>query len=402
MSGKNIKQVIEENTEVVFDRKFMKKFLTFIDRFEKKNENHINFLGGNYLGVYSLKWIASEDELELADEILGIPDVQTFRAELEDTPFVNPEFMVSSNPINLSLLWVAHGALISTNLGRSDQKRLADAAIYLLLVKFLSSIHSRWFAHGANEGTAKATYESLDRKSHLKKYGSWGAMLEARSGILLNKYSTNPDILHTFTDDEGIIKMVNDIQGRVKSTMISLRDAFERIRVSQSQITSGNKLISIDGEEHIKDIKNKWANSRQQLHLIIPNKNDFIQKQYVEAVLKLVTAANPRFVNRSLSYISNNYRGRSKADLEELVDKIIIFSFDTIRKNKMDLDNLPSVMVKLRDLYRSSQINDIEVLEIREKMGDIVETASGTNSPPAISSARIAVILYLVLRTIVE
>lgn len=398
----NILSVFNKHVETEFDRKILKKLLTYVTGFVRKNENHINFFGGNLIGLYTAKWLV-EDRMVWVEYILDIPAIDTLKQELHSLPGVDASFHVSGDVVNMSFVWAAHKSLVSPHLNKRDQHRLAHACLTMLQYKFLTSIHTHKFPYPASESIALAVYESLDRKSAIKRHGSWEALVNARSDDILSGSSIHFDTLRNFNDDEEIRKMINDIQGRIKSILNNLTDKFYAIKESEDRIGTQGNFKTIKGEVFLKEASNKYERLRERLHDIVPNRKVFIRNDLIDAVVETVSTVSPRQLEETLLYLSDNYTSRKgKKDYQPLMEDIVVFTFDLMRKEGIDLDSVPRIILKLRAILRSSRVNDPMLLSIRERTGFIVEDAIRTKSSSTIASTRIGVILYITLRSLIE
>ena len=396
-----VKKVFEEYTDINISREFVKKVVEYTIGFTRKSEETINFLGGNLIGVYSFKYL-EEDRLEWIEDILKIDDIDGLKNDLHNSTKINKDFFVSSDVTNLSLVWVAHKALSSSTLSEPERHKLATAAIDMLQYKFLSSIHTRFFKYTANEGLAKATYESLDKKSGLKKYGTWKGLIDSRTADILSNSGIWHKTLLKFDNDMDIIKMLNDIQGRIKAIMRKLTDTFNRLLEMDAKIQTTGKFTTIDGEAVMKEFNSRYETIRNRVHEIMPFRNDLIKDQLIDAVMKTLPTVNERYLIGTLEYLSDNYSSKEGERIKSLIDSIIIFAFDTVRHENIQLDHIPTIMIKLRNLYRSSRAIDPSLIDIRDKTSRYVEHALNIHNGSTIASTRIGVILYITLRGLVE
>lgn len=398
---KDIVSVMDHHTDFKVDRRFVKQMLNLVNDFIRKDSDSINFFGGNLLGVYSVKWV--NDDMELLFDILGIDDLDTMRTEILDLPEIESYMNVASNPINLSLLYVVHRAINAKSIPSKDRDHLATAAIDLLQYKFLSSIHTRYFKHKANEGIALATYESLDRKSGLKKYGTWKGLIDSRTNNILESKGNVIKLLTPMTDTYAVVLIVNEIQTGIRSLMNSLTDKFYDILEADTRIASSDKFVTVEGEQIIKDSINRYESMRTRMHSVIVDRNSFISEDLLNVVVTTVNTATVHNVEDTLIYISENYNSRKLSkELNSLIEDIIILLFDIIRRERMDLSNIPMIALKVRNLFRSSRVVDTDLITVRERMGIIIENSLSTHSTSVISSTRIATIVYIVLRAMLD
>lgn len=401
MSKSNVKEFMNKYTDVTVNRDFVRRVVEYQNRFIRKNEDTINFLGGNLIGVYSFKYL-EEDRLEWIEDILRIDDIDGLKNEVHNNTKINKEFFVSSDITNLSLVWVAHRALVDKGLSENERDKLARAAIDMLQYKFLSSIHTRFFKYAANEGLAKATYESLDKKSGLKKYGTWKGLLDSRTDDILASNSIWFKTLRNFDNDIEIIKMLNDIQGRLKAIMKKLTDTFNRLLEMDAKIHSSGKFVVVEGEELLKDYHSRYEKVRNRIHEVVPFRNDFVNDSIMEAVMKTHTTVNKHHLENTLFYISDNYNSKEGIIIKQLIDDIIIFAFDVIRQEKISLDHIPTAMIKLRNLFKSSRALDPNLISVRDRMGKLIEKGINIHNTSTVASTKIGVILYITLRGLVE
>lgn len=398
----NVKSVLDKHITITLDRRFLMKVLSTLKRFEKKNEEHINFFGGNLIGVYRPRWV-EEDRLIWIEDLLDIKDFEGMRDDLHDLEGINSNFLVSSDPINLSFVYMAHKALNAPELNATDRERLAHAVMTMLQYKFLTSIHTHIFKYAADEAISLAVYESLDRKSAIKREGSWAKLIEGRSDDILSDSSIHFKTLRSFDDDEEIVKMLNDIQGRIRAVIGKLRDTFEQVKNAQAKIASTDNFTTVGDDVLLKEQRSKYERIRERMHDMIPSKNVFIKDNLIDAVVKVVPTVSPRQLEECLEYLSVNYKTNKKGkELKQLVEDIVILLLDVVRREKISTDNLPALMFKLRALLRSSRANSAELSSIRERTGDLVEDALRTRSSSNIASTRIGLALYLILRAVIE
>lgn len=396
---KSINTVFTEHCSIKFDREFILRVLTFVDNFVRKDENSISFWGGNLLGVYPVKWV-NDDKLTWIEDVLKINDYDQLCRDIADLPDVDSSWSIAGDPVNLSFIWVAQHALIFMTLSPKDRETLATYAINMLQYKFITSIHTHNFKHSANLSVALAVYEGLDKKSQLKRLGSWGALVASRTEDILSMDGLHKNTIRNLNNDINVIKMVNDIYNRIKSILKVLTRDFYNIKNSNARIAASDKFTTVDGESLIKDSVNKYAHIKESLHGIIPDLNTFLRDDLLNVVNITINTTYPLYLKSTLTYISSNYEHHNVHKLPELVDDILMFVFDILRKDKIELGNLPAVGIKLKGVLRASRITAPEYVSIRERMGIIVKLANPTIADCNIASTRISTVMYIALRAL--
>lgn len=412
-----VKEILDRHITVKIDRAFAAKVITYVERWKRKNEDTINFLGGNLLGQQAFV-MTTEEMLYWVEEILQIDDWDTLDYEFGQVKDFYPEgltkliaskrFKVSGNPLNHSYFYIAHRALTDGILSESDAKKLASACINMVQYKFFSSMYTGYLPHKTVESIAMAVYEGLSRKWGIKLYGTWGNLFQSRTDDIIGPTSIHKVALWTMEDDYGLVKMINDVQGRLKSILLNLINEYKRVRALDARINSGSQFMNTDEGMIIKDSVNEYARFRERIHDIIPDRNKLIQKQLIEITAKTIDTVSERQLRDTLVYLSDNYITKSKKkktdvdSYQKTVDTLMIYTLDLMRKEKIPLAHIPDVIVKLRSMFRSSRANDPLLKQVREGTGPIVTEALRTKSEGTVASVRIAVIIYIVLRALVD
>lgn len=400
----NLIEVFDAHISLKIDKKFLLKVLTHVNDFVRRDENSISFFGGNLIGCFSIKW-TTEDRFKWVEDVLEIQDYEQLQNDIYNLQDINKAFIVSSNAVNLSFLWVAYHGLKAEHLTTNEGYALAHAAINMLQYKFVSSIHTRNFKYPADMGTALAVYEALDNKSQLKRLGSWQALIDNRSTDILGINSLHTKTIRALETDNDVVKMINDIWNRLKSIIKILTDNFMHIRDTNARLATTSKFMQVDGEAILKDSFNQYAYIKNHMHTIIPDRNAFINDELLNIVTMSVTTVYPEYLKDSLIFLSENYSNQHEKkhiDIPILIDDILMYAFNIIRQEKIDLHNLSFICLKLRGVLRSSRIIDPEYLSIKKRVGIIIEEACDRITETNIASTRIALILYIILKSLLK
>ena len=393
----NIKAVYDEYCKsVTFDRRWGKLTLTTIRAFEGRDEEHINFLGGNLVGVYRLHWRA--DDATEWYERLRIDDVRSLKQDFHDLPTINPDFHVVGNPINASFLYAVHRVLTS-DLPERERTEVAVAILAHMHYQFLSSLLYHQFPYRAQEAIALALYDSLSRKSMLKQYHTWGNLVRARSEDIISKGSIHYQTLIDFSDDEKIIYAISDIQSRIREVVKKLKSEYMRLRDQDARVMSqGSTLVTREGETVLREFENKAAGLQRALKDIILDPHDLIRNEVLESTLKMVTTADERYLRTALLYLSDAMGGKERASVEALVDALVIFIQGYLRRAPSSERTLIHVVMKVRNLMRSSQLAASDAIALRSLTADLIEKALEKRNATVQASTRIAVLVYLTIR----
>lgn len=397
-----IEDVFDKHINIPIDRDFMLRVLTYVNNFLHKDENNIAFFGSSLIGHYQVKF-TSEDEFEWWNSVLMVDDYDSLKKDIVKQVSPYRTYRVADNPINLSFIWVCYSALISTTFSEKDREALARAALNMMQYKFISSLHSHRFKYVADIGIATAVYEQLDRKSILKREGSWQALVEYRTQDILGIDRLHTKTIRTFRSDEDVVKMVNDIWNRLKSLMNILTTDFHNIIATNAKFASTTKFTTIEGELILKDSFDAIAHVKRNMQMIIPDKNSFIKDDLLEVVHLTIDTVYPKYLKNTLSFISENYRANYKyADIPVLIDDVIMYAFDVIKKENIDIKDITSVALKLRSQLRSSRVIDTEFVRIKKLMEPIIEDSNPRITNINMASTRIGALLYIILRSLIQ
>lgn len=394
-SSISIKSVYDEAfSDIKIDNRFLGKIARYADQFANKNQDHIEFFGGVLMGVQRVRF-RPEDRNEWFEDVLNI-DEHELRDELHRVPDIVPSFIVSSDPMNVGCMYMLHA--IETSKHLTDKQKYLGKIDTLMVVqyKFITSILSNWFKYNANKDVAVATYAALNKRFGLKKYGSWKNLLMYRAEQTLIHYK---DLIETFDDDIAIIKMVNDVQGRVKSILKYIRDVFSKVAMDPKGLIKSTKAtqVNLDGEVTVKDITRYQNTYSRYITTLVPDEGSFIKPELITIIGEVMTTCPERALEDSLKHISKEFK-----KTKPFVDKVIEHTFDNLsqlRGAERRLNDLDGMMKRLKGLYLASKSNN-DLLKAAKDEGDtIVFKAIRSKNKALISSVRSAVMLYIVLRT---
>lgn len=380
-----------------FDRNFLKKILLCVHEFETRNEEHINFLGSNLLGINKITYLRSDEE-KWIDEIIDLAEWGTMEDEIHDLDTVDKSFHVAGSVLNMSYVYVAHRLLTTNSLSKDDQNKGALACFKLFHYKFLASLLNHNFPFKSQESVALALYESLSRKSLLKRYHTWGKVIEARSLDSFSTESIHRKTLLEMNDDYKILYVITDTQSRIREVIKKLYRDYMKLKDEDSRIVSESKYITVDGEKTMKSYENRTESLIRDTLTVIKDKRDFIRNDLVEQTLKLVETADKRFLVAVLEKLVEVSEKKEGNNIPQMVESIIVHIQEYRKTAPKGEDNLISIVVKLRNMYRSSQLTNPDILYARGVMADIVDLALPRKSQGVISAARISAMLYLTLR----
>ena len=382
---------------VVFDEKLAREVAKFRLGFANKNPEHTAFFGGNLTGVHIVRFTPA-DTGRWFSEILEI-DEEDLSDLIETIPAINTDFFVSSDPFNLSVVWVMHG-FWKSNLPKEKKEAAMVEAGLCLLYKFICGRLYNYFKYPTSPEIAQAIYASMSAKFAIKQYGSWQKVLEARAQDMINRTNTHWKAIENLKDIE-VVKFLNDTHGRMNDMIKNIMAISVTTTRSGSKIATVSNTMEHEGEQILKDKTNALSNYTRYLESVIGDKDSFIKDELMSIILDLMPRTSPKHLKQCLSWMSDNYRTHHDAIVERCMEITMIHSFEYFSQNKQifkqnkDLSNLLKV---LRGVYMASRAYDPYVLEMREKAEKIAIEATHIRNPSIQATLRTSILLYLVLR----
>ena len=395
----NLKILFDNRFEnIKFNKKLAQEFYHFQIKFITKNQEYIEFFGGNLTGVHIIKFTPS-DESDFFD-ILET-NKEEIKYIVDKDPGINKNFVVSSDPLNLFISYCIHRSLTSNFLTDKDKK---DAVLNLALIlnyKFITSIMSHFFRYPIDKATAEVVYNNLSFKYLLKQKGTWSETLQYRAEEMTASNSIHYEALKSFNDDQKIVYFLNDSQGRIRDMMKNIYREFLRVKESGVDKYVKTSHVQLDEEngDSFKDYTKGIEIYKNYLFNVLQNENDYIKEELVKIILNIVQNIERANLISLLEYTVDNHL--KKNYIEEYLNTIIVYSYNQM-KNDIDIINSKDIgkfLTILKAYYQSSKNKDPDLLEIR-KLGDkLVTECLDFKTRITVTSLRTAHFLYTVLRT---
>ena len=184
----DIVELFRDYSKKKINESLLKELRSFKNNWIKKNENHINFLGGNLLGPNEIVFsdadrityfdiIGIYNSKELGNDILNLKDILALKKEAEKEG-KKGERKVSFDVFNLSIIWLCHEFSIYYKDDIKKYHEAVDLIYFIYAVKVFGSRYILFFSKYSLEvETAKAVYEKLSGKFLIKKYDNWDRVI---------------------------------------------------------------------------------------------------------------------------------------------------------------------------------------------------------------------------------
>jgi hypothetical protein len=400
--SESIKTIFDDECKSLkIDARFVRAIHLYQVAFVNKNREHIEFFGGHLLGVQTVKFMPSDRDRWFS-EILKVEEGPLTNRLLQ-LEAVDPEHkVIGSDTMNLSAVWITHALMSAKGLSDKQKHEAAVDVMMVLQYKFLTSLLSHYFKYPADRSVAEATYASLSGRYLIKQYDNWLALFRGRGEDIMSDDGIHADTIEKMKNDDDIIDMLNDIQGRIRDMLKNIYGEFMLVHANSGGIVSTSSVVEHDGAEILRDkTKNLSAYSRY-IKGVVTDKNSFIREELVNIICKLMDTMPPRLFRETLTYMSDNYQQRHSSDIEEVLDKALVHSFAYISDHRELVSkntDLAELLSRLRGVYTSSRSTDPELFTLRETTQNLVKRATGNKNESVIASVRTGILLYVILRS---
>lgn len=397
-----IKNALEKHCgHLKFDAALVKKLERFIQNFINKSPEHVKCLGSNLTGVNRLTWTVT-DRADWEDNIIQV-DAKALRQEILAIPYIEEVGVVASDNFNISCCWMAHRFYLS-NLPIRSKEYAMKLCMDILQYKLLSSIHTRYFQYPVNQNVAEATYEELSRKFDIKKYGNWRRVLDARSENIISSGEIHEQTIKLFNDDVAIVRMVQDIQYRLRDKIKNIWEVMARVIAEDKRFASTDSKVQLDDALVVRDIERLSSSYTAFIKSVSSEKNRFIKPDLVEVVMSLMGTMPERPFEKLLITFSERTAKNDKAPYR-LLDLTMEHLFNIVladRKTEMRIKDASAVLLRVKALYTASR-GDNELLNEMKEIGEkMVRKDLGIVNLANVASLRTGLLLYIVLRTMVK
>ena len=368
-------------------------------KFITKNQDHMEFFGGNLTGVQIVRFTPQDMDKFFID-VLEI-DEEEVREGLHQLPVIKTDRKVTSDPFNNTCMYVIHLFLSDGKLPDKIKEQGAKACALILLYRYLTSQLYNGFKYPADPQVAIATYASLNNKFILKQLGSWNAVLEARTTDLIEKGKLHYNTLFSYYDDDAILYAIADSQGRIRDMFKNIYSKFMEVHERGKRISSSSNSFTFEGEEFLKDKTKGLAIYVNYLKSIIEDKRSFIKEEIVAAVADVVHTASPKLIEESLEWMSDNTKYTNQKEIGEFVELTLIHSFNYLQDNRTvtsRTNDLITLVQRLKGVYMSSRSTDKDLMRLRELGEKILKKSIKSKNSSVVASVRTALMLYIVIR----
>lgn len=390
------KAFIESSDDLKFTPSTVKSISAFMAHIRSKDD-HINFFGGNLLGVDRIRFYG-QDRDRWFDEVLGI-DEEYLRETVHALPSIVEDWKVTSDVFNICCVWVVHKLI--ERFGLKDKKAYAAMVdtLVLLQFRFMTSAYTNFFPRPVDLPAAEATYAALSLKFKIKQLGSWGALFKDRAELMLAKDSVHINTFKRFDVDSEILYVITDTSTRTRKTIKDQYGVLDQVRSGNLRTQQQSSLVEFDGETIIRDKVSAYNNARYYIQETIETPASFIKQELVGVILDMMPTVSEQALRDLLVYLSTA-RNKDRKVIDGIVDNLLLYTFDYIAKNRLQFSDAGGILIKMKLLYTAAKAYDKNILSVRKELEKIVKKQTHLKSDSAVAAARTSIMLYILLRTL--
>lgn len=398
-----LKELMDREFEhVKIDKDFYKQIMLFVINWENKSPEYQEFVNSPLIGVHTIAF-STKDEGHLFSDILRV-DKDQLQQKIYGVEGINKSFLVSSNVINITLTYLMHKVLITTN----DIETMVN--LYKIFsYKQIGSMYYNFFRFPLDRDKAVSTFEELSDRFLIKKFGSWEKVITYQAELMLveekklsNKGNkSNREKIKDFETLE-VVAAINDMNGRMKDTLCKLAEVlYKTIADKNSTLKSINPNQDLgDGEIGLTSMVGGEYSNTQYLYSIIDSRQDFMSKIAIDLVYQYVKKVDKNKFERTLEYLTevgvnrdsdDDYIGRTMSEAVEYLNR------QGIRGDY--ISRLGSCLKKLNGYFRTATVKSKPLLEAKEILKKHTQDALGITTRSTISTIVIGIMLYLFVRT---
>lgn len=384
--------------DIKIDIRLYHKVESYINywRFKKVDlADHSAFLGSNLIGVNRI--VFSDGDIDKFYKDILFMSSESINKAIKSVNDINTDFNVVSNPFYITICVLLY-KVYKSKLNKKDKEKFALALGLILGYKMFSSMYNHFFKYEADPAVARATYENLNKKYLLKRYGTWEDVFEHRATDLLpieGKFSSD---IEEFTT-ESVSNVISGVYTRYKSMLINLYSEFLDTLKRNEKISSDSKLEKA-GEDMsstaFKETISTHSSSINYVKSIINSEADLINTDYLYLISRLNNRCPIEKLQSVLLGISQHPYSTKQED--DYIERILTASYAYLATKGITANyekQIQRCLVYLKNYWGAGNIKDPTALEAKKMCTTIVTYFSDHKSSSYISGISVGLALYI-------
>lgn len=379
--------------------------------FETRGSHVLAF--GQLLGVYPAAF-KDDDRLAFFD-LFGVREDEVKRM-VKSIPSINNDFKVASDPFNLLAVWILHLSHAMIKNPKVRDQFMLNVAKYLHY-RFFTSLVNNFFPHMANEKIMAATIDRLTRKYDIVVFGTWKKLIEARCKSLLDRSSIHYRSIEKADDDDKYLYVVTDTQTRIRDRVKNIVNVYYDTRAKGGEVKSRAAVTEIDGEKVLIHTSSALDTMVSSVFADASNVRVFVDPQIIRSISQQFPTISTSALRQTLTAISAMIKQQSltkeldipivqrkdrtiTVGIRVLLRDIIQSAFRYCIRNRIPLDNKAEVYIRIKNVFSSSRISDESITGVKDRMVFLIDDVTDTSRESTKSSLRLAVIMYVIFRSL--
>lgn len=383
----------------------------FVLQFEMRAD-HALVLNSQSLAIRRVSFLPSDRRAVFNMFGLDEEDVQSV---IDKIPSIDKDRLVSSDPLSLLCIWVAHLAHINRALPKDLKLLIKFNVCKILNYRFFTSLSSHVFKYLADEATMLATISQLTNKYDIITLGTWKAVIDARCHDIIDPDSIHYKTIERMDDDKNILYIITDTRSRIADRIKNVAKVYYETHKSGIAISSYSNIKEIDGQKIIADQVAMFDVMISNLTREVLNTNLFYEQQKVRLVADFFDTLSADKLRTAIIALSeraiDQYKSGDAFDevrtinhreviigIRKLITHIVQKTY-----RKLIYDGIPinakAIVINARNIYSASRISDPDMLQIKESLTYFVDSIGTTKREATRASLRIAIILYILIKS---
>ena len=384
--------------DLVINERWARTLKRFVYGFATKDNDHTEFFGSPYLGTHRILFKTS-DRVTFFRDIIDVDEVR-LRDELIKTKWINKDFKVSSEPFNLSIVYLMN-RVYNSSLPRNLKEDTLINLVMLFHYRIMTSIMNHYFGYLVKPSVAVTAYNKLSLKFDIKRYGSWTDLFRARGEFIIDpRTGIHFDAFAKMDNDKKIVYMVNDMESRLKGVINDYTKVLYEIKDSVDLVETDSGLAVLDGELNIKDVQKQVNRYKNYIGTVLVDKNSFFKQELATYAAKAIPRTDEDKLEMIIRDFPAQYSHPKGEQYREFVDDVTTHLFEYLATNSIRHNDLKNVFFKIRGAYTSSKSTNALLFKLRKNGDELVKAMTGIKTDIKITSLRTSLMLYIVLRTL--
>ena len=343
---------------------------------------------------------------------------QDVELKIRSIPSIDRNFVVISDPFNLLTMWLVHLAPIFIK-NKTVCHQFSFNVLRYYHYRIFTSVVNNSFRHGANRGVMEATIASLSRKSDIIRYESWKRLIEAHCEKILDPQDRFYKTLMDGAPDDLFLRVISESQTALRAKIVTFAGAYYETHAAGDSIGSRSSTTeTAEGERIIAQTASVIESATQAMVLEILNPNMFVHDSSITDVAATFTTISPRMLKtallrinetavlqtsaRTFDKVTTSAEGPLYIGVRTLVIEILRSMIRLARERRINIANHAEVFVEMRKAYTSSRNQDADISAVKRSVAYLTDPFNITSNDASRSALRLAVIYYLLYRTLLK